>query len=1437
MNNDKMNNDKLNDYIDLWEYSVEQNPNLVPEMFIDNNKKDLSETEQEEILKRIKQLIKMDLLSQGNLSFLVEQGFITTHSKDQNQRVAVNRINLRPGVEIITDYRLLERLGAGGFGEVWKVSSPGGFPVAMKFLNKQQKTTNTELNALEKLKGIRHPNLVSIVGLWNKTSTETEIYDLIIIVMTLADKTLADCFKEYRQQGKAGIPLKELIDYFREAAKAIDFLNFPGENRERPPIAHCDIKPENIFITGSSVQVGDLGVAVILSDHGTQKSQNHTFAFAAPECLENEGFVTQYSDQFSLAVTWFYLRTGKFPFAILNGREKHILDLSGIEEEEQPVIAKALSHDPKDRYASCTQFIDTIVSWNENRETYRYYTDYIERWGVPQGLFPIEPQDLEQRHRTYRFTYRHDLLQKVDYIDSRGNIQDHNEFSIDIERFPSMEFSWHDNFPMFPDVKCCDRIGKIIVSKNHDSVALSLEEQKRLAKKDDVLSRALVAGINPYIIDFKKKNIVSFNDSIGMKQEKTQNKKHFLLRGLSSMMEGADSFYQRSDKIQLESITEPVSFISRLSLEYTPDGLLEKVWYWREKEQEFVPCCDHQGIYGFLYKYDHLGRLETKQFNDKDGSLVARKDGIAMIVFSYCPGGLSQIMYRDRHNQPVQNAIGYCILKYEYDDKGRNNRSLFLDYNNQPCFISSKIAGLKSIFDEQGNEIKRIFLDTDGNCCYHKEGHVQQWIVYDTRGNVIDVSYRDQSGNPCLTIYWIAGFRKEYNEFGLEIKRSFYGLDGNPCLNFEGVSARCIEYDTNGNECKRSFFNEFGNPCNYSNMPTSVIISKFNSWGLLLSQSFLDIEGKPCPSGTREAEIRFFYDDNDILKEFRCYDLEGNLCFGKESYPITRIEYDDLGRFCSSRNFDENDQPCYTRGGYHQLCFEYDRWGNKTKIIQKDIKGQICIGQEFYAIKEFQYDENGNTIRTSFYDTNYNPCCGEDHCATFLYEYDRYNRDIKGSFYDENNIPCKNEDEEYEYHYYYNAKGLVVKETNPVYNEEGNISSYHEINTEYDEKNNPTFLCFKNGGEPSSGPYGFYRVDFLYNYQYNIINISFSDVNGNRCCTINNDFYALSYEYDKYGRMIDLRLFYLTDLPEIIVHEKYFYTSHGMQTLFYNCNNQLCLNLENIAGYIDEFNNYDCLIRRTFLDTEGNVTLNNEGMAGYICEYDSRGREVCCSFFDKNSAPISPIGYNAMVKSYDSLWRLTCIGYRDSNRLPCYNILKNVSSVKYEYDNRFNIVKETYFDINNKPCFNNDGYAGTIYTYDNDGNQTGVHVIDINGQKMKYKIFVKEIESEAPETDLKVGDELIKYNNHKLEDLHEFYKYLYSGEIEPETVYPLKIKRKITFFYHKYIVFKVNSSELDSHLCNKELHLDEEIVIPLAVKFQRYFSFLRNIFKKRLSTD
>lgn len=268
-----------------------------------------------------------------------------------------------PNAEPIPGYRLIEPLGSGGFGDVWKCEAPGGLYKAIKFvhgnlnaLDSEGVRAEQELKALQRVKEVRHPFVLSIERI--------EIIEgQLVIVMELADKNLHDRLVECQQAGLPGIPREELLGYMRDAAEALDLMN------KQHDLQHLDVKPRNLFLVGNRVKVADFGLVKDLEGR-TFSTPNSgpmggvTPLYASPETFN--GIISKHSDQYSLAIVYMEMLTGRRPF---NGKTPRQLflqhtreepDLSPLPEADRPIVAKALSKNMAQRFPSCLDFVKAL---------------------------------------------------------------------------------------------------------------------------------------------------------------------------------------------------------------------------------------------------------------------------------------------------------------------------------------------------------------------------------------------------------------------------------------------------------------------------------------------------------------------------------------------------------------------------------------------------------------------------------------------------------------------------------------------------------------------------------------------------------------------------------------------------------------------------------------------------------------------------------------------------------------------------------------------------------------------------------------------------------------------------------------------------------------------------------------------------------------------
>jgi serine/threonine protein kinase len=270
----------------------------------------------------------------------------------------------QPDAEPIPGYRLIEFLGRGGFGEAWKCEAPGGLFKAIKFVSSNLKNlegdgahAQQELQALQRVKAIRHPFILSM-------DRVEVVGDDLVIVMELADKSLNDRLKECQAMGLPGIPRQELLAYLAEAAEALDVMNL------RHGLQHLDVKPHNLFLVAEHIKVADFGLVKCLSDGDGPSGSSVQFGGITPLYAPPEthlGAISPQSDQYSLALVYHELLTGRLPFAGKNSRQlalQHLReepDLSDLPDADRPAVARALSKDPAQRFPSCQDFIQQLA--------------------------------------------------------------------------------------------------------------------------------------------------------------------------------------------------------------------------------------------------------------------------------------------------------------------------------------------------------------------------------------------------------------------------------------------------------------------------------------------------------------------------------------------------------------------------------------------------------------------------------------------------------------------------------------------------------------------------------------------------------------------------------------------------------------------------------------------------------------------------------------------------------------------------------------------------------------------------------------------------------------------------------------------------------------------------------------------------------------------
>src|ERR1041385_8630214 len=257
--------------------------------------------------------------------------------------------------QTISHYKILEKLGEGGMGVVYKAEDTKlKRLVALKFLPQHLTSTEAEqarfLQEAQAAATLNHPNICTIHAIEEHDGQQ-------FIDMELVDGATI----------RKKIPIEKINDavaYAIQIGEALQEAHSKG-------IVHRDIKADNIMVNSKNqIKVMDFGLAKLKGSLKLTKTSSTvgTLAYMAPEQIQG-GEVDARSDIFSFGIVLFEMLTGKTPF---RGEHEAAVMYSIINEEPDSllkykpdsspdldrIVKRSLEKDAEDRY----QHIDDMVS-------------------------------------------------------------------------------------------------------------------------------------------------------------------------------------------------------------------------------------------------------------------------------------------------------------------------------------------------------------------------------------------------------------------------------------------------------------------------------------------------------------------------------------------------------------------------------------------------------------------------------------------------------------------------------------------------------------------------------------------------------------------------------------------------------------------------------------------------------------------------------------------------------------------------------------------------------------------------------------------------------------------------------------------------------------------------------------------------------------------
>ena len=268
--------------------------------------------------------------------------------------------------KIISHYKIIERIGSGGMGVVYKAQDLklDRF-VAIKFLppsfSSDEEAKKRFIHEAKAASTLQHNNICTIHEI-----DETTDGQLFICMDYYQGETLKEKIKDEK------LKIKEILDYATQIAQGLASAHEKG-------IIHRDINPANIFITErNEVNILDFGLAKSNAYTKITKmdSTKGTIAYISPEQAKGKD-ATHQSDIWALGVVMYDMLTGQLPFkgdydqvliySILDKEPEKITSLNPeIPVELGYIVSRALEKNLDSRYQNIEEMLTDLLSFKKN---------------------------------------------------------------------------------------------------------------------------------------------------------------------------------------------------------------------------------------------------------------------------------------------------------------------------------------------------------------------------------------------------------------------------------------------------------------------------------------------------------------------------------------------------------------------------------------------------------------------------------------------------------------------------------------------------------------------------------------------------------------------------------------------------------------------------------------------------------------------------------------------------------------------------------------------------------------------------------------------------------------------------------------------------------------------------------------------------------------